>query len=77
MLELIRDINNSTLFQSGSNWWQWITSLVAMAGWAMYFHTRFGEDRCEHCWRKGTVPVSGEVHLHCRGHALEHGTTHS
>ena len=64
-------------FTQGANYWQWITSLVALAGWGMYFHVRFGEERCQHCWRKGVVPVSGEVHAHCKRHAVEHGTTHT
>ena len=69
-------INRQYAFAVGANWLQWITSVVAFGGWGLYFHVRFGEDRCQHCWRKGSVPVSGEVHKHCRRHALEHGTTH-
>ena len=70
-------INQQYVFVQGSTWLQWITSIVAFGGWGMYFHARFGEDRCEHCLRKGTIPVSGSVHKHCRTHALEHGTTHT
>lgn len=70
-------LSHAFWFNTGANVWQWVTSLVAVAGWGMYFHARFGEDRCEHCWRKGTVPVSGAVHSHCKRHALEHGTTHT
>ena len=69
-------LNRQYLFNEGANYWQWVTSLVALAGWGFYFHVRFGEDRCQHCWRKGSVPVKGEVHRHCRRHAREHGTTH-
>lgn len=73
MLDLLRDITNSSVFQGGANWWQWITSIVALSGWGMWFHTRFGVERCE---RKGVVPVGGTVHRHCQIHALEHGHTH-
>lgn len=61
----------------GSNVFQWVTSPVAIVGWALYLHARFGEDRCEHCWRKGVVPATGSEHKHCKAHAREHGTTHS
>ena len=69
-------ISNQYVFNEGANWWQWVTSIVALAVWGAYFHVRFGEDRCQHCWRKGSVPVKGEVHKHCHRHAREHGTVH-
>ncbi len=73
---LFHYLSNAYWFNSGANYWQWITSIVALAGWGMYFHVRFGEDRCKHCWRKGNVPVKGTIHRVCKRHALEHGHTH-
>jgi len=77
LTEFIHWVDNQYAFNIGANWWQWITSIVSLSGWLAFFHVRFGEDRCQHCWRKGTIPVSGSVHKHCRHHAIEHGTTHT
>lgn len=69
-------VDNQYAFGVGANWLQWITSVVAFAGWSLYFHTRFGPERCQHCWRKGTVPVKNTVHMRCKVHAVERGNTH-
>lgn len=70
-------LSHALWFNTGANIWQWLMSMIGAFSLGVAGHSRFVMERCEHCWRKGTIPVSGSIHKHCKIHALEHGTTHT
>lgn len=74
---MLHYLSQALWFNTGANIWQWITSVVAITGWGLWSHTRFTEDRCEYCYRKGVVPVTGSHHKHCKRHAVACETTHT
>lgn len=71
---MVHWLNNQYWFTAGANWWQWITSLVALVGWVMLVRSH----NCGHprCFRIGQVPVRGTHHKLCKRHARQKDVTH-
>jgi len=69
-------LNHQYWFNEGANYWQWITSFIAIGGWStVLWH--LWHNRCFYCYiRQGQVPIEGTVHKACKKHATENGHMH-
>lgn len=66
---------NHEWFTNGANVWQWVTTMVTIAGWSFVCWT-YWHHRCYHCLRPGQVPIQGSVHKACKHHADKYGHAH-